>query len=102
MAASGEEAWDILRDTLVDVVLMDLRMPAMSGQTLFHVTVSRWPELRSRVAVLSENAAVHCNDPWIRLYQLPVIQKPPEPIILISVIADMVAESPREANGEPG
>jgi DNA-binding NtrC family response regulator len=99
-AASGEEAWDILRDRLVDVVLMDLRMPAMSGQTLFHVTVSRWPELRSRVAILTEDPAVDRNDPWIRLYRLPVIQKPPRLQQILAVVADMVADAPREANGE--
>lgn len=100
LAASGEEAWEVLRGRLVDVVLMDLRLPAMSGQTLFHVTVSRWPELRSRVAILTEDPATHSNDPWVRLYQLPVLRKPPHLPEILGAIAELIADTPREANGE--
>ena len=41
LAASGEEACEILKAHEIDAVAMDLRMPTMSGQTLFHVIVTQ-------------------------------------------------------------
>ncbi len=100
LAASGEEACEILRHVSIDAVLMDLRMPAMSGKTLFHVIISQWPELRSSVAVMTADPDAGDNEPWLRLYQLPVVMKPFTMTHMLSLIKTMTAELPREVNGE--
>jgi CheY-like chemotaxis protein len=100
LASSGEEACEILRHTAVDVILMDLRMPAMSGQTLYHVIISQWPELRYRVIVMTADPQAPDHEPWLRLYGLPVVSKP-FTLDEVSTLLDAIsAGEPREANGE--
>lgn len=100
LAASGEEACEILRHASIDAVLMDLRMPAMSGKTLFHVIISQWPELRSSVAVMTGDPDASDHEPWLRLYELPVVMKPFTMTNMISLLETMTADLPREVNGE--
>lgn len=100
LASSGEEACEILRHTAVDVILMDLRMPAMSGQTLYHVIISQWPELRYRVIVMTADPEAPDHEPWLRLYGLPVVSKPFTLDEVSTLLDAMSAGEPREANGE--
>lgn len=100
LAASGEEACDILREHHVDAVLMALAMPAMSGQTLYHVIISRWPELRSRILVMTGDPAAERHAPWLRLYALPVIRKPPNLRETVALLEEISSVEPLEANGE--
>jgi two-component system OmpR family response regulator len=100
LAASGEEACEILRHVPIDAVLMDLRMPAMSGKTLFHVIMSQWPELRSSVAVMTGDPDASDHEPWLKLYELPVVMKPFTMTHMISLVEAITADPPREVNGE--
>ena len=97
---SGEEACDFLTHRTVDCVLMELQMPAMSGQTLFHIIISRWPELRTRTLVMSDDPEAVAHDPWLRLYRLPVLTKPIEQHSMASLIKEITAGEPREVNGD--
>ncbi|WP_102960904.1 response regulator [Mangrovicella endophytica] len=47
LAEDGEEALDTLTaaDGAFDLLLSDIRMPAMDGIALAHATASRWPSL---------------------------------------------------------
>ncbi len=101
LAASGEEACEILKGHPIDVVLMDMRMPAMSGQTLFHVIISQWPELRSRVVIMTGDPEAADHETWLKLYDLPVVTKPFNLKEICDVIDVLSAEAPREVNGEP-
>lgn len=76
MAAGGDEACDILRALDVDVVLMDLRMPTMSGRTLYQVIRSQWPDLARRVVVMSGDPDANEYKDWLALHDLPVLAKP--------------------------
>lgn len=100
LAGSGEEACDILRVREIDMVVMGLRLPTMSGQTLFHIIISRWPRLRLRVLVLTGAAEVETHGPWLRLYHLPVLTIPIQPDQLLSLVSNMTVDEPREVNGE--
>jgi two-component system OmpR family response regulator len=100
LASSGEEACEILSESAVDIILMDLRMPAMSGQTLYHVIISQWPELRYRVIVMTGDPEAPDHEPWLRLYQLPVLSKPFTLDELTELIYAMVGSEPRKVNGE--
>jgi DNA-binding NtrC family response regulator len=101
LAGSSEEACDILSMHRVDSVLMELRLPTMSGQTLFHIIISRWPQLRYRVVVMTGHPETESTDPWLRLYRLPVATKPVDIEALLSTINAIIADEPREVNGKP-
>ncbi|MBI4420597.1 MAG: response regulator [Gemmatimonadetes bacterium] len=98
-ANSGEEACDLLRAQSVDAILMDLRMPKMSGQTLFHMILAEWPELVPRVAVMSGDPEAEDQQEWLRIYHLPVIEKPFELAQVFGMIELLTTEERRQANG---
>jgi CheY-like chemotaxis protein len=75
-ASSGESACDVLGQHEVDAILLDLRMPTMSGQTLYHVILTQWPTLARRVIIMSGDPESGDHEGWLALYQLPVIAKP--------------------------
>lgn len=76
LAASGEEACELLAAFPVDVVVMDLRMPSMSGQTLYHSIASRWPHLATHVVVMTGDPQAEDHNEWLELHDLPVLMKP--------------------------
>jgi CheY-like chemotaxis protein len=75
-AASGEEALALLKRTTVDVLLLDLRMPRMSGRTLFQRILAERPELVGRIAVISGDPEAEDHAAWLRMHDLPVLPKP--------------------------
>ncbi|MEE8116608.1 MAG: response regulator [Gemmatimonadales bacterium] len=75
-AASGEEACDLLAEIPVDVVLMDLRMPTMSGRTLYQLILAQWPDVARRLAVMSGDPDAEDHTGWLALHNLPVLAKP--------------------------
>jgi DNA-binding NtrC family response regulator len=99
LAGSGEEACEILKEHSVDLVLMDLRMPRMSGPTLFQMILSRWPHLRSRVLVMSGDVEINNDQAWLSIYNLPTIRKPFGMNEIADLIESLMSEGPLEANG---
>ena len=45
-AGSAEEALTVLEETLPDIVLLDIRLPQMSGVELAGILRHRWPDLK--------------------------------------------------------
>lgn len=99
LAASGEDALVILREHPIDAVVIDLHMPVMSGQTLFHVLVSKWPALKAKVLIMTGDAKAEEKETWLRLYDLPIVKKPFALGEVISLIDVLTTDEPREANG---
>lgn len=52
-AGGGDSAYEVLAHDHFDAILLDIRMPLMSGDTLFLAIVRRWPELRHRIILMS-------------------------------------------------
>ncbi len=98
-ASGGEEALGLLEGDPPDVILIDLRMPVMSGRTLFHSIVSRWPELRNRIAVMSGDPEAEDQATWIETEQVPVIPKPFEVVDLMALIEGLARGRRLRANG---
>lgn len=98
LAASGEDALGILREQRIDAVLMDLHMPVMSGQTLFHVIIGTWPDLKARVLMMTGDARVEEHQTWLKLYDLPVVKKPFALGEVIALIDVLTADKPQEAS----
>jgi CheY-like chemotaxis protein len=99
VATSGEAACEILATSAVDLVLMDLRMPGMSGQTLFHSIVARWPHLVSRVIVMTGDPEAQDHHDWLRHNDLPVLTKPFELAQLEQLVGAMATEERRRSQG---
>ena len=99
LAGSGEEACEILKEHSVDLVLMDLRMPTMSGPTLFHLILSRWPHLRSRVVVMTGDVEINDHQAWLSVYDLPTIRKPFGMNEIADLLESLMSADPLEANG---
>jgi DNA-binding NtrC family response regulator len=102
-AAGGDSAYELLGHERFDVVLLDIRMPLMSGDTLFLAIVRRWPELRQRIVLMSgdpENSAAGWS---AELKSCPFLAKPftMETLrrILTQVIENDIQIHPRRGNG---
>ena len=99
LATSGEAACDALGTSPVDLVLMDLRMPGMSGQTLYHSIVARWPHLVNRVVVMTGDPEAEDHHDWLRNNDLPVLTKPFELAQLEGLLASVATEERRRSQG---
>jgi DNA-binding NtrC family response regulator len=97
LAGSGEEACQFLGGEVVDAILMDLRMPSMSGQTLFHLILSQWPHLVQKVAIMSGDP--EDQQEWLEMYNLPVLAKPFELARVFGMVGMLTAAERRQANG---
>jgi DNA-binding NtrC family response regulator len=98
-AAGGEQACELLENQTVDAIFMDLRMPGMSGRTLYHVILSQWPQLATRVAIMSGDPDGEDEQDWLQLYRLPVIAKPFELAHVFEMVEFLCAEERRQASG---
>lgn len=101
LAGGGAEACELLEEHTVDVVLIDLNMPGMSGATLYHVIATQWPVLANRVVVMSGDSHMESHEAWLSINQLPLVHKP----FLIRELVDVVEhvlppDRLREANGQ--
>lgn len=95
LATSGEAACEVLGGASVDLVLMDLRMPGMSGQTLFHSIAARWPHLLSRIIVMTGDPEAEDHHDWLRHHNLPMLMKPFELAQLELLLRAVVEEEER-------
>jgi DNA-binding response OmpR family regulator len=75
-AADPNSAYQILSEMTFDLLLLDLRLPQIGGDTLFLAIIRQWPRLRDRVILMS-------GDPWPEqtdwpkeLVSCPVLAKP--------------------------
>ena len=50
-AGSAETAYELLGAEQPDAVLLDIRLPTMSGLALFLAIINRWPALTGRIAI---------------------------------------------------
>jgi DNA-binding response OmpR family regulator len=74
--ADPNSAYQMLSEMTFDLLLLDLRLPQIGGDTLFLAIIRQWPRLRERVILMS-------GDPWSEqmgwpeeLVNCPVLAKP--------------------------
>jgi DNA-binding response OmpR family regulator len=74
--ADPNSAYHMLSEMTFDLLLLDLRLPQIGGDTLFLAIIRQWPRLRDRVILMS-------GDPWSEqmdwpeeLVNCPVLAKP--------------------------
>lgn len=89
--ADPHSAYQMLGESEFDLVLLDLRLPQMAGDTFFLAIVRRWPRLSGRVILMS-------GDPWSQqpdwpaeLVGCPVLHKPFSLDTLIQTVGAVLA-----------
>jgi DNA-binding response OmpR family regulator len=75
-AASAESAYALLGSTEVDALILDVRLPTMSGLALYVAIVSRWPALRNSIAFLTADADAPDVSAWLDVHRCTVFRKP--------------------------
>ena len=97
--SGGDEACQVLDSHTIDVILLYLHMPGMSGATLFHVIATQWPVMASRVIVMSGDDEARARESWLTLNRLPMVPKPFQIKELLEAVERMLPRRAREANG---
>lgn len=94
-AAGGDSAYEILGHETFDAVLLDIRMPLMSGDTLFLAISRRWPELSNRIILMSGDpeGAAACWPPELK--NRPFLAKPFTMETLRRAITGVIPEVPQ-------
>jgi two-component system OmpR family response regulator len=98
-AGSGDTAYSLLAEHPVDAVLLDVRMPLISGPALFLAIISRWPELAGRVAMMTGDADADDVRPWLEQHRCVVFRKPFRPQPIVDWLASIVRPRDRKAVG---
>jgi two-component system KDP operon response regulator KdpE len=96
--ADPHSAYQMLSESSFDLVLLDLRLPQMPGDTFLLAIVRRWPRLLGRVILMS-------GDPWAQepdcpaeLVGCPVLHKPFSLDTLVSTVAGVLAAADPESD----
>jgi DNA-binding NtrC family response regulator len=75
-AGSAEGAYELLALELADAVLLDVRLPTMSGLALYLAILNRWPGLAGRVAIMTGDAEAEEVRAWLERNPCTVLRKP--------------------------
>lgn len=74
-ALSGETAMSVVRSDHVDVLVLDLRIPDMRGDTLFELAAAIQPQLRTRTLFTTGDITERAQE-LIEACRCPLLRKP--------------------------
>jgi DNA-binding response OmpR family regulator len=89
--ADPHSAYQMLDESSFDLVLLDLRLPQMPGDTLFLAIVRRWPRMLGRVILMSGDPWSELNERPAELAGCPVLPKPFSLETLLKLVAVVLA-----------
>ena len=75
-AADPDTAYALLAVEPVTAVLLDVRLPTMSGLALSLAITHRWPHLTGRIALMSGDADAADVRAWVRRNACTLLRKP--------------------------
>jgi two-component system response regulator FixJ len=75
-AADPDTAYALLGTEAVMAVLLDVRLPSMSGLALSLAITHRWPQLTGRIALMTGDADATDVRAWVRRNPCTLIRKP--------------------------
>ena len=94
---SAEAALELLsRDHAFDAVLCDLMMPGMQGDQFVAAVAERFPDLRSRVTIVTGGASTERTAEFLRATDLPTVIKPVRLLDLMLAIEDAAVRPSRQ------
>lgn len=106
--ADPNSAYQILGESTFDLMLLDLRLPQMAGDTLFLAIVRRWPRMLGRVILMSGDPLPPQPDWPTELAACAVLHKPFSLDDLMRTVREVLASADsktnpnfREGNGNP-
>lgn len=85
IAPDGDTALEVLRSQPVDVLILDLRMIGMRGDSLFHLATAIQPQLRQQTMFITGDVTDRA-DSLIRGCGVPYLRKP----FALSDVVEMV------------
>ena len=89
--ADPHSAYQILAESTFDLVLLDLRLPQIPGETLFLAIVRHWPRLLGRVILMSGDLGAPQPNWPAELIQCPVLHKPFSLDLLAKTVSQVLA-----------
>jgi CheY-like chemotaxis protein len=94
-ASDAHLAYQVLDETDIDLVLLDLHLPQMSGDTFFLALTRRWPRLADRVVLMTGDIFPE-QEHWPgELKRCPVLLKPfTLELLRITVLAALEGPAP--------
>jgi DNA-binding NtrC family response regulator len=95
--ADPNSAYQMLGESTFHLVLLDLRLPHMAGDTFFLAIVRRWPRLLGRVILMSGDPLPPQPDWPAELAGCPVLHKP----FSLDTLADTVGRTLAAVEAEP-
>ena len=93
--ANAEDALDCLQQDEYDLMFLDLNMPGMSGIELLVEVHRQYPQLP--VLILTAHAALESAIQAVRLGARDYLIKPVEPVLILTRVAEILAESEQPA-----
>ena len=72
----ADAAYQLLAAELPDAVLLDVRLPSMSGLALYLAILHRWPVLQGRIAIMTGAADAGDVRSWLEIHRCLVLRKP--------------------------
>ncbi len=101
--ADPHSAYLRLDESRFDLVLLDLRLPQMAGDTFFLAIVRRWPRLLGRIILMSGDPPLSHPDWPAELTGCPILTKPFTLDSLFDLVRTVLAQAARsdlrEGNG---
>ncbi len=104
-AGSGREALERMSTETYDVILTDLRMPDLDGQSLYREIAERWPGQAAGVVFITGDTLAPALRELAGENGRPVIEKPFLPSEVRRVIAEVMASRkapPRHLSADTG
>ena len=102
-AGDAHLAYSLLHEIDVDLVLLDLHLPQMSGDTFFVALTRRWPRLASRIVLMTGDTYAEKAHWPTELLSCPLLIKPFTlemlRVTIYQALAEPNSENRRASNG---
>jgi len=101
-AGDAHLAYQLLDETDVDLILLDLHLPQMSGATLYLALTRRWPRLADRIVLMTGDTFAEQEHWPADLRRRPLLLKPFTLELLRNVVLAALEGPPDEGRASNG
>lgn len=77
-----QQALEMLQGNNYDVIILDIRMPGISGIELYETIANRWPEKSGSIIFMTGDASDSVTKEYLNTHRIPYIVKPFEKVTL--------------------